>query len=153
MSGSREFDPQWVPPFRVGESFKRQLTFDADSIRAFAVMAHDVNPLHTDEEVANRSRFGGLIASGTHSMSWLMGELAEFITGRSASVGLQFNITLRRAVRAGEVMSAEWTVDKLYPKESLGGHLMELTGQLINSDGEPAVIIKGTSLVMPGNPE
>jgi acyl dehydratase len=40
-----------------------------DEIVAFARMSHDENPLHTDAQVAQRARFGEIIASGQHTAS------------------------------------------------------------------------------------
>lgn len=63
MTKEREGGGQiWQPPFAIGERFARELMFDERSVREFAVMALDPNPLHLDVVAASRTRFGGLIA-------------------------------------------------------------------------------------------
>ncbi len=49
----------------VGEIFERIVTFDEQGARTFATLVGDFNPLHHDDEFARKSRFGGLIISGT----------------------------------------------------------------------------------------
>ncbi len=46
-------------------------TFTAEEIKRFAA-AYDPQPFHTDEEAAAKSHFGGLCASGWHTMAiWM----------------------------------------------------------------------------------
>ncbi|WP_137389388.1 MaoC family dehydratase [Rhodoligotrophos defluvii] len=149
MSASKEAVLEWVPPFQVGESFSREVVFDAESIRTFARMALDDNPLHHDEDYAKTTRFGGLIASGTQTIGVTTGSVAAFLTGRCSALGLQFNCTLRRAVRAGEAATIFWRIDKITPKASLGGYLLEMTGRLVTSAGQDAVAVKATTLILP----
>lgn len=147
VSEASDFD--WKSPFEVGEIFTKDLYFDVESIKTFARLAMDDNPLHLDEEYARSTRFGGLIACGAHTISWSTAFLAGLISSRCASLGLQFDYTLRRAILADEKARAEWQIESIIRKESLRGYIMELNGRLINSTGQDAVIIKGKSLIMP----
>ena len=47
----------------IGASFSRRVTFDAKSIRDFATLTGDCNPLHHDEAAAARGPFGSLIVT------------------------------------------------------------------------------------------
>ena len=147
MSEATEFD--WPSPFEVGETFTRDFHFDVASIKAFATLALDDNPLHHDEDFARNTRFGGLIASGTHTISWATGCLAGFVSSRCASLGLQFDYTLRRAILADEHARVVWRIESVTRKDSLRGYVLGLDGRLINSAGEDALIIKGKSLILP----
>ena len=126
-----------LPPciFELGESFRRELSFDADSIRHFATMCGDTNPLHHDEAYARGTRFGGLIASGGHYSALMMGAVAEYLTSRGGSVGLEFSFAFKKAVPAGSRLMLTWTITEVTPKESLGGYLLRLEGVLSDSDG------------------
>lgn len=73
--------------FAVGDSFSKTLVFDKESIRSFATVAGDTNPLHHDEEVAAASRFGGLIASGPHFTALMMGVVAQNVTRSGQALG------------------------------------------------------------------
>lgn len=140
--------PIWQPPFAIGERFARELMFDEKSVREFAVMALDPNPLHLDVEAASRTRFGGLIASGAHSTSWLLGTLGAMVIPRCHSVGLEFDFKLRRAVPADRIAIAEWIVTSLEAKPSLNGHIMGLAGALRDPAGEVMVAANGKILLL-----
>ena len=47
----------------VGQTASRELTVTAETVRKYAEVTGDYNPLHFDEEFAQKTRFGGLIAS------------------------------------------------------------------------------------------
>ena len=61
---------------RVGEKLSRTLRYSRDDIAAFARLSSDQNPLHHDVLVAQRARFGEIIASGEQTAAILMGMLA-----------------------------------------------------------------------------
>lgn len=137
--------PAWSPPFEVGEVMVSRLDFTEDSVREFAALTQDFNPLHHDAAAAARSPFGGLIASGTQTIALMMGALANHVTSRCASLGLDCAFRLRRAVPADIVASAEWTVTGIAAKQSLKGHTMSLEGVLRHGD---RVFITGTMLIV-----
>jgi acyl dehydratase len=55
-----------LEPFRVGDRIARTMCLSALEIIGGAEFLQDANPLHNDAEVAAKSRFGVLIASGPH---------------------------------------------------------------------------------------
>jgi acyl dehydratase len=142
-------DPQaWQPPFAIGERFTRELVFERQGIKQFATLALDPNPLHLDDDFAARSRFGGLIASGTQSMSWILGSLGVFVTERCNSLGLEFDFKLRRAVPADCVAVVSWEIMSLQAKPSLNGHIMMLKGELRDQTGQAMVTANAKILVL-----
>lgn len=135
-------------PFAKGDVFSRELRFDADAIRAFAVMVGDESPLHHDEMAAKASQFGTLIASGTQTVSLMMATVASFFTAKGPALGLGFAVTLRRAVKAGTVWRAVWTIEDICWKESLHGHVVGLSGVLTNDQSEIAIEATARSLFL-----
>lgn len=134
----------------VGQRFSRDITFDEESIREFARLAGDENPLHYNTELASRTRFGGLIASGTHSAAIMMGAVAAFSARFGPALGLEFSVKLKRPVRAGERLHIEWEVSAIEEKPSLGGSIVSFTGRVINNKGETAVSGFAKGLLLPG---
>ncbi|RKP43673.1 MaoC family dehydratase [Trinickia fusca] len=61
-------------------------TFTAEEILAFAER-FDPQPFHIDEQAARASQFGGLIASGWHTCSVMMGMLVRNVLNGSTSMG------------------------------------------------------------------
>jgi acyl dehydratase len=104
----------------VGEKFERVVTFDEAGARAFATLVGDFNPAHHDEDFAAKSRFGGLIISGTQSVASLMAMTATFLSERGSALGLEYNFRFRKAVRMGETVNMSWVVTDVSPKPGLG---------------------------------
>jgi len=132
----------------VGERFEESVQLTAASIRAFASSVGDTNPLHHDQELAARSRFGGLIASGTHSASLLMALTASHFSRHAQPLGLEFKLHFHKAVLAGDTLQLAWTVSRVQLKPSLGGDLVWLDGEAINQRGEVALGASATLLVV-----
>lgn len=132
----------------VGERFSDTVHLTAQSISDFAHSVNDSNPLHHDEAIAARSRFGGLIASGTHSASLLMALTAAHFSRRAQPLGLEFKLHLHKAVHAGDTLHLAWTVTRVQWKASLNGDLVWLDGEARNQRDEVALAATATLLVM-----
>jgi acyl dehydratase len=104
----------------IGETFERVVTFDAAGARAFATLVGDFNPAHHDEDFAAKSRFGGLIISGTQSTAMLMAMTATFLSAKGAALGLEYSFRFRKAIRMGETVTMHWVVTDITPKQGLG---------------------------------
>ncbi len=132
----------------AGESFSREVAFDAPGIAAFAAACGDTNPLHHDAAYAAASRFGGIIASGTQVTSLLMAMVANYLSPRGPGVGLGFSFRLQAAVRAGETVTMRWRIVGVVPKASLGGRVVRLEGEVVRGDGRVAVKATGEALAL-----
>jgi acyl dehydratase len=132
----------------VGERFTDTVILSAASIRAFADSVGDSNPLHHDEVLAARSRFGRLIASGTHSSALLLGLTAAYFSRRAQPLGLEFSVQFHQAVGVGDTLELAWNVTRVQAKPSLNGDLVWLDGEARNQHGEVALAATATLLVM-----
>lgn len=139
----------WQAPFKLGQVLESPIVFTPESVRAFAALTNDTNPLHHDAEIAAATRFGGLIASGTQTTGMLLGSLASHIFPDSASLGLGCSFRLRKAVPADASLVARWTVRDVLPKPSLSGVVVELDGGLVDAKGTVFVEASATIAVMP----
>lgn len=140
-----------TPPdlFAIGRVVSRRYTFTAENIKAYAEMAGDTNPLHHDAEIANASRFGGIIAAAAHSTGVLISVAADKFAKNGESVGLGFDLTLRRAVKAGTETDLIWEITSNDWSEKLKGYVVELAGEIrdINTD-LPLLLANGRMLVL-----
>jgi 3-hydroxybutyryl-CoA dehydratase len=132
---------------RVGERFSREVTLTPESVAAFSKAAGDDNPIHFDAQFAATTRFGKVIASGTHTSSLLLGLTATHFSKRGSVVGLEFTVTFRRAVFADETVQVQWDVIKVTPNTKLKGDVVDMLGRLLGTDGTPAVEATGRVLV------
>jgi len=136
-----------MTPVTLGERFSRRVTFDAASIRAFATLCGDANPLHHDEAVAARSTFGTLIASGPQTTALMMGLNATFFCARFDALGLGFQFRFVKAVPAGATLTLEWTITRSEPKPSLQGHIVSVEGRAVDDVGTVYVTGSGDNLI------
>ncbi len=134
---------------RVGERMEATLELPPDSIKSFATLVNDQNPLHHDDAYAEASRFGSLIASGTQPTAHLMAVLATHFSAYAQPLGLEFGIKLVRAVKVNDVLAMRWLVTDAYWKASLDGDLVKLDGEVLNQLGETVVTATATIVVMP----
>jgi acyl dehydratase len=133
----------------IGETFTATLSLPPASIKSFATLVNDNNPLHHDDAYAEASRFGSLIASGTQPTAHLMAMLAAHFSREAQPLGLEFGFRLKRAVKAHDVLSMTWRIVGARWKPSLNGDLVQLEGEAVNQHGETAITATATIVVMP----
>jgi acyl dehydratase len=114
------------------------ITVTKDAVVAFA-REFDAQPFHTDEEAAEKTFAGGLIASGWHSCGLLMRLCADGFINESSSMGAPGVEELKwlKAVRPGDTLRARYTVLELKASRSrpeMG--LVRIHYELLNQDGE-----------------
>jgi acyl dehydratase len=133
----------------LGETFGATLALSTDSIKSFATLVNDLNPLHHDDAYAAQSRFGGLIASGTQPTAHFMALLATHFSTYAQPLGLEFDIKLKKAVHAHDTLTITWHVRDAHWKPNLNGDLTFLEGSVVNQRGELVLTGTSTILVMP----
>ena len=122
--------------FKIGDRFGKTWQFDAQSVKDFAKLAGDLNPLHHDEKFAHDSQFGRLIVSGTQYTAMMMGVVATYVSERSLTVGLNFDFQFKKAIYADETVEFAWEITHIQPKEKLNGDLIDFEGVIYNSQRE-----------------
>jgi acyl dehydratase len=132
---------------RAGERFSSEVTLTPEIVAGFARDVGDDNPVHHDAAFAASTRFGRLIASGTHTTALLLALTAAHFSKRGAMLGLEFWQRFRKPVFADETILLEWLVVKVTPNATLDGDVVELRGRIKGADGRTAVGAKGRVLV------
>ena len=135
--------------FEVGQVFELgEKTLTKGEIVAFA-RDYDPQPFHVDEEAAEGSAFGGLIASGWHTAAVFMRLYADAVLSRAASMGSPGVDELRwlRPVRPGDALSARLTVLDAAPSASRPGRgTVHLLAEVYNGGGEKVMTMKARGL-------
>src|SRR5262249_1681256 len=121
------------------ERFSVEITLTPALVAAYARAAGDNNPVHHDPQFAAATRYGRLIASGTHTTALLLGLTASHYSKHGAMVGLEFWVRFRRPIFADETIRLEWLVVKVTPHEKLKGEVVELRGRIKGQSGETAL--------------
>ncbi len=123
----------------MGERFEKHFTFARDDIMDFARLVEDWNPIHHDEQFASATRFGGLIASGAHTVAYLMAFCAAETTRRGPGVGLEFTFRLVGPAKPDEALTFLWEVTAIEPSERPRGRVVELRGAVLAPGERPVV--------------
>lgn len=109
-------------------------------IELFTELTGDRNPLHYDDELAARSRFGGIIVQGGVTSGLLNAVVAEDLPG-PGSVFLHVDWSFRAPVRPGDEITAEVEVVEVRPDKPIA----KLRTTITNADG--TVVLDGEALV------
>ncbi|MDE2298337.1 MAG: MaoC family dehydratase [Burkholderiales bacterium] len=136
----------------VGEKVTKTVRFSRHDIATFARMSLDDNPLHRDVQLAQRARFGEIIASGQQSAAVLMGVLATHFTRCDDGVArqmlcLNMNFAFKRPLFADQDIQLEWTVAGVEWSTKLQGIVAHLDGRAGVEHASPAVVARGTILL------
>ena len=124
----------------VGDTATRSRKVTARDIELFTEMTGDRNPLHYDEGLAARSRFGGLIVQGGVTTGLLNALVAENLPG-PGSVFLQVNWSFRAPVRPGDELTARAEVIEVRDDKPITRLRTVITNQ------NDTVVLDGDALV------
>jgi acyl dehydratase len=125
---------------KVGDVARRTRKVTARDIELFAEMTGDRNPLHFDEELAKRSRFGGIIVQGGVTTGLLNAVVAEDLPG-PGSVFLNLSLDFQAPVRPGDEITAEVEVLDVRADKPI----TRLAATITRRDG--VQVVSGTAVV------
>jgi len=121
----------------VGDRFVFTKTISDHDVRQFAAASGDTNPLHLDDEYAEKTRFRGRIAHGT-----LVGGLISAALARMPGlvVYLSQDLEFHNPVRVDDRLTADCEI-----VENLGNSQYRLSTQVVDGDD---TIIDGEAVVL-----
>jgi 3-hydroxybutyryl-CoA dehydratase len=96
----------------IGQSEEMTYTVDEAAIVKFAEVSGDDNPVHLDEDYAAKTQFGGRIAHGMLSASYISAVIGTRLPGHG-SIYLSQSLRFRRPVKIGDEVIAKATVSEL----------------------------------------
>ena len=138
---------RWFDDFKVGQRFETDgYTFTESSIIDFALQ-YDPQYFHMDRERAADSIYGGLVASGFHTLSVVFRLLIQarvFGSGNLGGKGMD-ELRWRRAVRPGDTLRVTCQVLELLPSSHPERGNMRMSFSARNQYNETAL----TGVLMP----
>ena len=102
-------------------------------IELFTELTGDRNPLHYDDDVAQATRFGGIVVQGGVTTGLLNAVVAEDLPG-PGSVFLHTDWSFRAPVRPGDTITAEVEVVEVRTDKPIA----TLRTTITNQDGAPS---------------
>ncbi|MBY6683140.1 MaoC family dehydratase N-terminal domain-containing protein [Rhodococcus sp. BP-316] len=139
----------FLDDFEVGQSWTSpaRTIGEADLVN-FAGISGDYNPLHTDEEFASQTQFGGRIFHGPGVFAIATGlESRLGIKEGTAIAFLGMNWSLKGAVKIGDTIRVEQSVGEVRPSSSKPDRgIISFEVEVVNQRDE--VVQEGQWLVM-----
>ena len=129
--------PNGMP--EVGQTATRSRAISAHDIELFTEISGDRNPLHYDEDVARKTRFGGIVVQGGVTSAILNAVVAEDLPG-PGTVFLQVNWNFRAPVRPGDVISGRVEITGVREDKPI----TQLKTQVVLEDG--TVVLDGEAV-------
>lgn len=122
----------------IGMTASMERTVSGGDVDQFANVSGDHNPLHLDPAYARQTIFGGCIAHGMLTASYISAVFAMKLPGPGA-IYVSQSLNFRGPVRVGDVVTTTVTVTELYPSkqralfdcECTSGGKKVLTGEAI----------------------
>jgi len=130
----------------VGDRFQREFAVDDATIEAFGAASGDRNPVHFDDRYAASTRFGGRIAHGMLTASFLSAILGNDLPG-PGTIYLDQTLRFLAPVRPGDRVRCEVEVTAFEPRRRraiLATHAWVGDTQVV--DGEATVIAPETAV-------
>jgi acyl dehydratase len=125
---------------RTGDTAKRSRTITLRDIELFTEITGDRNPLHYDEDLAKRTRFGALIVQGGVTSGLLNAVVAEDLPG-PGTVFLETHWRFLAPVKPGDTITAEVEVLEARADKPI----TKLRTTITNQDG--TVVLDGNAVV------
>src|SRR5262245_21269420 len=120
---------------------EKRFRVDRESIRKYAVITHDYNPIHLDPVFAEATPMRGIIAHGTLSLSLIWQSLSEARPASSDPIHL--SVRFLRPVREGDLVIAGGTL-----KDPKG--VYEVWAR-VEAATRNEIVISGTATMNPGS--
>jgi len=118
---------------KVGQRATRSLTLTGASVKTFAELTGDYNPLHFDEEFARQTKFGRLVVQGGLTTGLLHALVAMDLPG-PGTVFLSQSWKFTAPVFIGDTITAKAEVLSVHatkPVTQLGIQVLRQDGQIV----------------------
>jgi acyl dehydratase len=125
----------------VGQVAALVTVVDDPRIRAFADVSGDTNPMHLHPTFGSLTRFGGPIAHGMLSASFISAVIGTLLPG-PGSIYLSQSLRFTAPVKAGDSITARVEVVELYPER----RRVRLATTCSNQRGQ--VVVSGEALLI-----
>lgn len=132
-----------VDELYVGQKASFTKTITETDVVNFACLTGDLNPVHVDEEFAKKTRFGGRIAHGMLTLSYISTCLAMGIPGAD-DIFLGLTVKFLAPVRIGDTITAQVEIIDINKEKKI----VTLKATAVNQRGE--LILEGETKNMVG---
>lgn len=104
--------------FYVGQKAEASKCFTMEEVRQFADLSGDNNPLHVDEEYAEKGRFGRCVVHGILVSGLISKVLGTQLPGKG-SIYLEQNLSFRKPVYVGDTVTARVQITEILQEKKI----------------------------------
>ncbi|MEX2642112.1 MAG: MaoC family dehydratase [Acetobacterales bacterium] len=134
-------DGYYFEDLRVGMTSEYSRTVDEADIAQFSQVSGDTNPVHLDEEYAKKSVFGGRVAHGMLSASFISKVLGTQLPGIGC-IYMEQNLRFKAPVRLGDTVDTVVEVTELEAEKHRARlHTVCRVGDKVVIDGNALVLV------------
>ncbi|MEC5385308.1 MaoC/PaaZ C-terminal domain-containing protein [Uliginosibacterium sp. H3] len=126
---------------RIGDSASLERLIRIEDVHLFAALSGDINPAHMDEEYAQSTPFGGVIAHGMFAGALVSNVLGMQLPG-PGTIYISQELKFRRPVRIGDTLTVTLTCSERNEEKKR----LRFDCVLKNQAGE--LVVKGEAEVM-----
>jgi 3-hydroxybutyryl-CoA dehydratase len=134
--------------FEIGSILQDSTAIDEADIDAAAELFGDYNPIHVDQDVAEKSIYGKRILHGPAVSGLMMATVGNAIAGTGIGE-LDLSIQFRGASFPGDTLTWTWTVVEKSDKPKYDGGIVTFAGLCKNQDD--VTVVTARTLVLVGN--
>jgi len=136
-----DLNGHYFEDLKVGMSASYGKTITDADIVMFAGVSGDTNPLHLNAEYAETTPFGGCIAHGMLSASFISTIFGTKLPGPGC-IYMSQNLRFKAPVKVGETVIATVTVTELVPEKKRAMFLTQCTvGDTVVVDGDALIMV------------
>jgi 3-hydroxybutyryl-CoA dehydratase len=136
-----DLNGHYFEDLKVGMSASYGKTITDADIVMFAGVSGDTNPLHLNAEYAETTPFGGCIAHGMLSASFISTIFGTKLPGPGC-IYMSQNLRFKAPVKVGETVIATVTVTELVPEKKRAMFLTQCTvGETVVVDGDALIMV------------
>lgn len=136
------FKSKTMKDMEVGEKETLTVTLTEEHVEAFARATGDYNPLHMEQEYAEKSQFGRRVAHGVLLTGIISGMLGTKLPGLG-TVAREMTAKFSGPAFIGDTLTA--TVELTEKREKF--NLCTLNYNIVNQDGK--TVVRGKAVVLP----
>ena len=127
---------------KVGDTAVHTFTVSDEIVRGFSELTGDRNPVHLDEEFAQRTRFGRRIAHGMIAASQISAAIGNILLPGPGTIYLNQTLQFLAPVFIGDIVTTRVTVISI----KKGKPMATLETTCENQRGD--VVLKGEAVVL-----
>jgi len=127
--------------FMAGQEAEASKCFTMEDVRQFARLSGDDNPLHVDEEYAERGRFGRCVVHGMLVSGLISKVLGTQLPGEG-SIYMEQKLSFRKPVYVGDTVTARVRITEIQPEKRI------ITLETNVYDQEEKCVILGTAKIL-----